>query len=150
MRRDETAISLLALGLGLTGAVLLTFLPLSLGVLARLVREGAGSPLQSLLALGPALVAAGVCGWFLRLLARANRPPPEAPVPRARAIPDARQEARARLLELAAQSHFTLSEALAKSGLERLDLETLLDDLLRTGDLKAELLEGRIVYRRPP
>ncbi len=166
MRRNETAVTLVALVAGVSATLALFFGNFSLAYLVQAF-SGERVPVGSmLLVMLVAALSLAACGWAGQYWWRARRqtgrsaesaapdlPTPTPPLSRADSQAFQRQlldASRTRLLELAAaKDPFTFEQGRVATGLEQIELEYLLDDLIQSRQLRSETRSAGFVYTSP-
>ncbi len=166
MGRNETAVTLVALVAGVSATLALFFGNFSLAYLVQAFsgeRVPVGSMLLVMLVAALSLAACGWAGrywwWATRQAGRSadsaapDLPTPTPPLSRADSQAFQRQlldASRTRLLELAAaKDPFTFEQGRVATGLEQIELEYLLDDLIQSRQLRSETRGSGFVYTSP-
>ena len=151
MRRDEIAITIIALPVGLNAGLFIIFVNLSATYLVKFFAEGWVPLGHALFVAGITAVSGGVVAWLLGWWLRRAHPAPEAGLKRnltAKDLQRRRHEAKTGLLELAhRQGGFTVDEAVQLTGFGRIESEYLIDELLASQALKVGVEGDTLVYR---
>jgi hypothetical protein len=153
VRENESAITIIALALGVCLTLTLVFGNFSLAYLVKLFSEGRVPVGNALFVVAVTIVNVGVLGflarrWLESIHASARLESPPVPQPQRQNNQQRWQEAKERVLELAhTQPSVDIHEVMEVTNFNRSDSEYLLDELLSNNLLSVYQEAGEFRYR---